>query len=83
VANKAAGIEAKLFHGKAPVPDQKFDKILARYSRWRGSHAEIVKLDSATEATESSVPPANSDAQFENVSEIQPIHKVSGTSAQA
>jgi hypothetical protein len=37
----------------------------------------------ATEATQSSVPPSNSDAQFKNLSEIDSIHKVSGTSAQA
>jgi hypothetical protein len=73
VANKAARIEAKLFHGKAPVPDQKFDKILARYSRWRGSHPEIVKLDRATEATGSAVLPNNSGAKLDNLSGMQSI----------
>jgi hypothetical protein len=81
LANAAIAIEAKLFHHKGSVPDGEFEKILARYSRWCGSHLEIAKLDLAIEATESSVPPGNSDAQFESVSEIQSIENVRGTSA--
>jgi hypothetical protein len=81
LANAAIAIEAKLFHHKGSVSDGEFEKILARYSRWCGSHLEIAKLDLAIEATESSVPPSNSDAQFESVSEIQSIENVRGTSA--
>ncbi len=83
LAYRAAAIEAKFFHRKRPVPDGNFEKILARYSRWRASHPEIAKIDRPTEATGSSVSPSNSDAQFENISEIQSIHKVSGSSAEA
>ncbi|HEX4708509.1 MAG TPA: hypothetical protein VH229_12360, partial [Candidatus Udaeobacter sp.] len=40
-----AAMEAKLSRGKAPVPDSKLEKILARYSRWRASHPEIAKSE--------------------------------------
>jgi hypothetical protein len=82
-ANRAASIEAKLFHHDESVPDRKFEQILARYSRWRASHPEIAKDDLRIDATGSSVPPSNSDAQFENVSETEPIHKLPGSSAEA
>jgi Sulfotransferase family len=45
LANRAAAMEAKLSRGKAPVPDSKLEKILARYSRWRASHPEIAKSE--------------------------------------
>jgi hypothetical protein len=75
-----------LFHHKAPVADGKFEKILAAYSRWRGSHPEIAKSDGPTEATEATgswVPASNSDAPSETLPEIQSVHNVSKTSTEA
>jgi hypothetical protein len=58
-ANKAAEIEAKLFRDKAFVPDRRFQKIIANYSRWRASRLDLANSDQTIQRTESSLP-ANS-----------------------
>lgn len=75
-ANWVSAIEAKLFHHETPVPDEKFEKILARYSHWRASHPGIAKLDRPTEPTGLTVPPSDSVAQCDNVLQARSIHKV-------
>jgi Sulfotransferase family len=52
-ANRAAGIEAKLFPNKGFVPDRRLQKIIRNYSRWRASHPDIANLDEPIHRTES------------------------------
>jgi hypothetical protein len=55
-ANKAMEIEAKLFRDKVFVPDRRFQKIIANYSRWHASHPDIANLDKPIHRNE---PPAS------------------------
>jgi hypothetical protein len=58
-ANKAAEIEAKLFRDKVFVPDRRFQKIIAKYSRWRASRLGLPNSDQTIQPAKSSLP-ANS-----------------------
>jgi hypothetical protein len=69
LTNRAAGIEAKLFHGKAPVSEQKFEKILDGYLRWRASHPDIAKLDNEIDALQVPAAPETPGVQTDKASE--------------
>lgn len=64
-ANKAAEIEAKLFRDKVFVPDSRFQKIIANYSRWRASHPDIANLDKPIHRAESPASGNDSDTRLE------------------
>jgi hypothetical protein len=81
LVNLGSVIKARLSRGKVSTGYGHLDKIVAAYSQWRSSHPETAKLDRPNAATESSVSPGSSDAQFETVSEIRSIENVRGTSA--
>ena len=65
LANKAAEIEAKLFRDKVFVPDRRFQKIIANYSRWRASHPDIANLDKPIHRAESPASGNDSDTRLE------------------
>lgn len=64
-ANKAAEIEAKLFRDKVFVPDRRFQKIIANYSRWRASHPDTANLDKPIHRAESPASGNDSDTRLE------------------
>jgi len=64
-ANKAAEIEAKLFRDKVFVPDRRFQKIIANYSRWRASHPDIANLDKPIHRAESPASGNDFDTRLE------------------
>lgn len=64
-ANKAAAIEAKLFRNKDFAPNRRFQKVLAKYSRWRASHPDLANSDKTIEPAESSLPANSSHARLE------------------
>jgi Sulfotransferase family len=78
-ANMAGAIGAKVLRKKAPRPDRRFQKIVAKYVRWRASH--IANADEPFQMTESPLAPKSSDAQPEALSEIQSIPKIFRDSA--
>ena len=53
LATRAAAIEAKLSHRKAPVPERKIEKILAQWMRWRDAHPNITKVKPERELEDS------------------------------
>jgi sulfotransferase family protein len=65
-ANRAAGIEAKLFCNKGFAPDQRLQKLIRNYSQWRASHPDIANLDAPIHRAESPVSVDNSDTQVEH-----------------
>jgi hypothetical protein len=64
-ANKAVEIEAKLFRNKVFVPDRRFQKIIANYSRWRASHPDIANLDKPIHRAESPASGNDFDTRLE------------------
>jgi hypothetical protein len=64
-ANKAAEIEAKLFRDKVFVPDRRFQKIIANYSRWRASRPDIANLDKPIHGAESPASGNDFDTRLE------------------
>jgi hypothetical protein len=64
-ANKAAAIEAKLFRKKEFVPDRGFQKVLAKYTKWRSSHPQIANPDN-TQSAESPTFGNDSDTGLEH-----------------
>jgi hypothetical protein len=64
-ANRAAGIEAKLFPNKGFVPDWRLQKIIRNYSRWRASHPDIANLDEPIHRAESLASGDDSDTRLE------------------
>src|SRR4029453_16055184 len=53
--NRAAAVEARLFRNKAVVPGRHFQKIIAKYQRWRASQPDIANLDKPIHRAESPV----------------------------
>ena len=78
-ANKTAAIEAKLIRNNELVPDLRFHKVLARYSRWRASHLQIANNNEVVSAADSPLAVETSDPVPEN----QATQKPSGNSANA
>jgi hypothetical protein len=64
-ANKAAEIEAKLFRDKVFVPDRRFQKIIANYSRWRASRLDLANSDQTIQPGESPASGNDSDTRLE------------------
>jgi Sulfotransferase family len=64
-ANKAAEIEAKLFRDKVFVPDRRFQKIIANYSRWRASRLDLANSDQTIEPAQSSASVNDFDTRLE------------------
>lgn len=66
VANRAAGIEAKLFPNKGFVPDRRLQKIIRTYSQWRASHPDIANPDKPIHRAESPASGDDSDTRAEH-----------------
>jgi hypothetical protein len=64
-ANKAAEIEAKLFRDKVFVPDRRFQKIIANYSRWRASRLDLANSNQTIQPGESPASGNDSDTRLE------------------
>ena len=63
--NKAAAVEARLFRNKAVVPGRHFQKIIAKYQRWRASHSDIANLDKPIHRAESPASGDDSDTRLD------------------
>jgi len=50
LANPGSAIQAKLFPGKVSLGYGHLEKIVTAYSRWRGSHPEIAKIEDEIKA---------------------------------
>jgi len=81
LANPGTAIKAKLSRSKASTGYGHLDRIVAAYSQWRALHPEITQVDDSIEAAGSSISSNHSDAQVENLSDIQSIRKRSRTPA--